>query len=68
MYYVVLMDKAIGPFLERVTAYNYATEILSLKVGEYAVKSDLACQQMYSYLPIVKPRLMKANQAFKFDM
>ena len=57
MYFVILLSKAIGPFPDRIAAYNYATEKLGLSVGQYFVKSDRAAQNTYSYLPIEKPTI-----------
>lgn len=55
MYYIILKDKALGPFDTRAGAYQYAGHALKLNAHEYAVKSDRVCQQEYLHLPIEPP-------------
>lgn len=55
MYYIVLKDKAIGPF-ERREAYEYAANVLNLNVNQYQVFSNRVCQNRYLHLPIEKPQ------------
>jgi hypothetical protein len=58
MYYVLLADKAIGPFIgcfARIEAYNYGADKLGLRLGQYTVKSKQALEHAYFYLPVVRP-------------
>lgn len=57
MYYIIMKDRAIGPFMRRDAAYVYVENVLKISIDFYHVASDRVCQQNYCHLPIEKAEI-----------